>query len=263
MLVTATPSHKHWAGGRPMSSSPPDGGSGVPSGEGGREHDRDRRGKAEEAEKARSRTNPPSSSTRLQASKKSLINAAPLPLLVFDTATLLVLGEFDEQFAFQGGVAEWISRAKFKSRGKDVDFKSDVHDIAACPTTSGGLCSDQAVQHVDEREWGARFVGTCPEDRFQLGGSTAEQRAPDVTSPSEDRNISGVPEGGFTEQVFLRQGTDEDEFVRREAFPNSATSEEVTLDQWNRLPLAKLEVLLQADADLFFLRLLLLPPPSG
>lgn len=265
LLVTAIPSRRatqsQCAGGSPV-SSPLDGGSGLPWVEGKREHGRDRRGKAQEAEKARPTSGPSSRLAQWQLPAKRLSNAAPLPLLVFDTETFVALGELDEQFAFQGGVAEWINRATFSSRDNSGGTKTDMLGTKR-RTKSDASRSDQTVRHVDKREWGTKYVGSCPEARLQPGGSSIEQSVPIARSPSVDRHINDVPEGGVNEQLFFRQGAGADELFPREDSSNLATSGEVIIDQWNRLPLAKLDALLQADVDLFFLRLLLLPPPSG
>lgn len=205
-----------------------------------------------------------------------LSDVAPLPLLVFDAETLLALGEFDERFAFQGGIAEWISRAESCSGDGDQGGSTSAGACCRgasssrrrrrcgsfdnnCPAAGSGdprgspPCSDGIVRHVHAREWGGRFVGSWPGDDVgarRSRGSTGERGA-----PPEDTRCPGVDcpeEGGLNGGA----GTAEE---RPRSIGESPASEGVTIDPWNRLSPARLESLVQADADLFFLPLLLEP----
>lgn len=227
-------------------ASPPEyvGGVGNPSmkGEGQDGHE-----EAETTAQARSTTGrPPPLPRQRQAPAARLSNVVPLPLLVFDTQTFLALGELDERFAFQGGIAEWISRAKFARSddavGIDVDVAGCCCDASpyrhcrsprrkrAAVDRGIGTVSEGLVPHVHDSSWGDRFVRPWPESDIQ-------SRCPN----------DGVRSSRIGEQVFRSQG--------------ARTSEDIIIDQWTRLPPAKLEALVQADADLFFLPLMMLLTP--
>lgn len=189
-----------------------------------------------------------------------LSNAAPLPLLVFDTETFFAMGELDERFAFQGGIAEWISRAKFDGyRRPETMCAATGHGTS---TGSPGL--DSTVQHFHESEWGRRFVRSWPDDRgstdddFQSTASRAEQRMPGARCPRLDRHGhgDGPQPDGIWERECLRESGDSASSKSRD-FGDQGTSTEITIDQWNQVRPEKLEALVQLDADLFFLPQLL------
>lgn len=191
----------------------------------------DGHGKKKELEgTGRARLEAPSTVERHMPGKR-LSQAASLPLLVFDVETFRALGELDERFSFQGGIAEWISRAELRIMGLGKENAAiggiccDQHSprrrkppgrmrAASCRATCTGSCFDGAVQHVHEREWGRRFLRSWPGE----GASTAD---------------------------------------------DSQASEDVTIDQFTRLSPASLEALIQADADLFFLPFLLSSASPG
>lgn len=215
----------------------------------------------------------PPTAKRRQAPAARLSNAAPFPLLVFDTQTFLALGELDERFAFQGGIADWISRAKLKRSNHGVGIDPDVagrccdaspyrhrttprkrRAAADRRTVTLSRCSDGSVPHVHDSSWSKNFVRPWPDSDFRL-------RCP--TSEEDDRPDGGVRNSEIREQAFRSQA-DDDRFGERQGVSNARTSEDIILDQWTRLSLAKLEGMVQADADLFFLPLLmLLSPRSG
>lgn len=204
----------------------------------GQEQDRN----PEEMGQARLKPHAPTPpSAERQGSATRLSKAAPLPLLVFDTETLVTLGELDERYSFQGGIAEWISRAELGTVGQGDETtvggvccnqlfsrcqgspkKRRAGSNRASSTGSPGSPFDGAVQHVHEPEWGRRFARTWPED----GASVAD--------------------------CHHSTGARDDQ-----------ASEEVIVDQWDRLSPASLEALVQADADLFFLPFLLSSPSPG
>ena len=275
LLITVVPSHVPTDGGggvRPSHQSQRDKGAssrGEEEGEG-----RDRQEGAEDPQ-------PPRAIIR---------DAAPFPLLVFDTEALSALGELDERFAFQGGVAEWISRARLGSIDQGGIVSAEM-DGSCCFDAStrrhrgspggvgsemdrdnptGRACSDgtTVVKHVHAGEWGGRFVGLWPDESVRPSrGSSAETEKPDARGPGVDWIFSDDGQRGGVEKRVFEPGeaADRDEIghPRNLGDPRTA-SEEVTVDQWTRLPGAELEALVQADADLFFLPLLLLlEHPSG
>lgn len=232
-----------------------------------------------------------------------LSSAAPLPLLVFDIETFLALGFLDEGFAFQGGVAEWISRSNsssdwhgnvggttFSCSPASHRWRGSIRGSRA--TTDGGSSSGVSsatggVRHVHEREWGRRFLSPWPPiherdtgqpendviraEKSNLHGknddatdrrySTAKPSTPDMRHSSVGR-VDGVPRNRVDEQASLRR--DGIEGFDRSRSSSKVTDREVKLDEWSRLSVESLEKLVQADADLFFLPLLLLlgSPPG-
>ncbi|CAM9672059.1 unnamed protein product [Ectocarpus sp. 6 AP-2014] len=215
-----------------------------------------------------------------------LSDVAPLPLLVFDTETFLALGELDERFAFQGGVAEWINRAKLGSihggtrknalsddYGGQASCRRHHRSSARTHATKGGggstgcSSSDGAVQHVHDYDWGIQYVVSWPEDDMgfdeaKQSRGTSDQFLKDAGHARGDPLRNGVQRVGVQKNTLQRQGGGEDEFRRRDGLEDPHASGEVVIDQWHGLPPAKLEDLVQADADLFFLPLLLLEPSS-
>lgn len=248
-------------------------------GEEGEAERQDRHKGTEGARQARSEAGPPRGAR--------ISDVAPIPLLVFDTETFWALGELDERFAFQGGVAEWISRARLG----DVDGGGAVSLDASCrcdasprrrrrspgrqrsetgrdfptgPACSGGTTT--AVHHVHAREWGKRFVGTWAADgvrpstaSFSEETGKLDERRPGVGWPASDDGQRGEV-GKRVVETSEVAGVDEAGQPRN---LGDRTSEGATVDQWTRLPPEKLEALVQADADLFFLPLLLLQNHSG
>lgn len=196
----------------------------------------------------------------------TLCNAAPIPLLVFDTETFLAMGELDERFTFQGGIAEWISRVEFDG----CRAPGTMRAVAGHGTSTGSSCSDFAVQHFYEREWGRRFVRSWPDDHestedvVQSRGPAARQRMPDARSSRLDwRGGDGPPWDESGERERLRGGGDRDTSNQSTGLGDLDTSKVVTIDKWNQLRPEELEVLVQRDADLFFLPLLLSRQSSG
>ncbi|CAM9226878.1 unnamed protein product, partial [Pylaiella littoralis] len=185
---------------------------------------------------------------------------APLPLLVFDTETFFAMGELDERFAFQGGIAEWISRAKFDG----CRTPGTMRAATGHGTTTGSSCPDSVVQHLHEREWGRRFVRSWPDERestdevVQSRGPSAEQPVPDARYHRLDRcGGDGSPQEKVGGGARSREGGDRDASGRSRGSGDPGTSKGITVDQWNQLCPEKLEALVQRDADLFFLPLLL------
>lgn len=220
-----------------------------------------------------------------------LSNVAPLPLLVFDTETFLALGELDERFAFQGGVAEWISRAKLDGRNQR-STNIGIDDGYCCPapfsrcdgspeiesaardheTVQGPSCSADPVQHVHEQEWSRQFVGLWSDDAASTdetvdsGDATANHsNFPDNGSPRVDPLVNfGQQQDQAGERVLLGEGGDGHGYnYPKDQDEGQRTNEEAPFNERQRLPEAKLEALVQADADLFFLPLLLLQQSPG
>lgn len=221
-----------------------------------------------------------------------LSDLAPLPLLVFDSETFLALGELDERFAFHGGIAEWISRAEWDSGDQGRSIHKTIHGYC-CPASSrhcGGAqgsksaashrgtsarssCRPDRILHVHEQAWGRRYFGLWPGDAVacdavtcdavQSRTSTAEQSIPGTHSPSVDLHGGFRQQDQAGEQVFLRKGGDGDRSSQPRDSDGARKTKEVILDQRNRISPAILETLLQSDADLFFLPLLLLRQSSG
>lgn len=225
-----------------------------------------------------------------------LSEVAPLPLLVFNMETFLTLGELDEGFAFQGGIAEWVSRAN-KTWVKEVDNtyrtvecprfshrnrRSPVRQLHRTyngkpyepPNTTGGV-----VQHVHTNEWGKRYlrfwrncyVSDNGRQSRICGAPTALSSARGVNSyqntnprdsllgsagaPATTARLSpvlngeGAPRGGAREQGSVRQGR------REELGQQNHDAEQTWKQKWGRVPPDDLELLAQADVDLFLLPL--------
>lgn len=146
-----------------------------------------------------------------------LADIARFPLLVFDTATFFALGELDEGFAFQGGIAEWISRAKpwhgyeGSGVGSDARSSSDTaeadntlyqhrrrhrsirrmcstnEDIEASPEFLSGDDTNTVVQHLTGPEWGAHLVHAwqdLKDGKREDSGSIEESSASSESSES-------------------------------------------------------------------------------
>lgn len=245
--------------------------------EGKGEYYRHGREESETAGRTRPATGrPPPTPAQGQAPTERLSTAVSFPLLVFDTQTFLALGELDERFAFQGGIADWISRANMASSDQGVGINADVAGCScdASPyrhcrsprraSTSRGTetvssCSYGAVMHVHERGWGKRFVRQWPECDVQPTCPTSEEPVPGGSSPNLNRHRDEVRSSRDVERALRLQGADGNGFYRRRDFEDSRTREDIIIDQRTIMPLAELEVLVQADADLFFLPLLLSP----
>ncbi|CAN0301288.1 unnamed protein product [Ectocarpus sp. 12 AP-2014] len=209
---------------------------------------------------------------------KSLSEMAPIPLLVFDTETFLALGELDERFSFQGGIAEWINRAKFGRGNHDCSCgrsswrrTGSPKETLAKPSrrTSTELpCSGINVCNVHEQEWGRHFMSSWSEpgersvDGVHAREFTAEQQVGDELHPSVHPASRGVDHSEAGNQTVVSNCISGDGIQQPTNVADRHACDEVSLDQRNSLHWAKLEALIQADADLFFLRLLLLEQPS-
>lgn len=259
------------------------------------------------------RTSPPAAAPR-RLGAATLSDIAPLPLLVFDVETFHALGELDEAFAFQGGVAEWISRA---GSPRDDGHGGDADDSARCtprrrmerrpraPPTDDGSASwgspstvGGVVLHSHEVEWGERFLGSWPASHHapppEVGQSTAKTAKSGRSSSSivdgtirptgpaatpslmgaSDPNVNrargddpsslgGTVEGGTSGQGC---GCGSGGCGEQSCVSDQPTGETTTIayNKWSRLPLGEeLEALVQADADLFFLPMLLAESPPG
>lgn len=224
-----------------------------------------------------------------------LSEMAPLPLVVFDVDTFSVLGELDEGFLFQGGIADWVRRAQ-RWEGGAKDGASRMHKCSLsmsrprrCPQfqedryTECNISTDGIVLHVHEPEWGNRYVHPWPiwrgNDKRGVSRGKGEagdgarnayailsetmQGAPSAgyenpTSPKDWERLngnSGDPEGA-------RGWRGDSSRVGQDTFTRIA-EDDMNIDQWSRLPPAELEKLVQADADLFFLPWLLASPSKG
>ncbi|CAN0268479.1 unnamed protein product, partial [Ectocarpus fasciculatus] len=214
-----------------------------------------------------------------QPVSKSLSDMAPIPLLVFDTETFLALGELDERFAFQGGIAEWINRAKFGSSNPDcscghsswrrTESPKETFAKANRRISTGLPCSGINVRNAHEQEWGRRFISSWPKpgersvDGVHASGYMAEQQVGDELYARVHPLSRGVDHSDVGSQAVSPNDMSTDGIPQPTAFFDRRASDEVSLDERNRLHWAKLEALIQADADLFFLRLLLLEQRSG
>ncbi|CAM9672191.1 unnamed protein product, partial [Ectocarpus sp. 6 AP-2014] len=212
---------------------------------------------------------------------KSLSDMAPIPLLVFDTETFLALGELDERFSFQGGIAEWINRAKFGSSNLDcrcgrsswrrTESPKETLAKASRRTSTGLPYSCINVRNVHAQEWGRQFISSWSEpgersvDGVHAREFMAEQQVGDELLPSVHPPSRGVDQSEAGNQTVSSNCISGDGIQQPTDFADRHASYEVSLDQRNRLHWAKLEALIQADADLFFLPLLLLeqPPDSA
>ena len=230
---------------------------------------------------------------------KTLSDIAPLPLLVFDTETFHALGELDEAFAFQGGVAEWINRAgPPEGEGDGADnmrctagrIERRLRAAADDGASPGSPSIVGVVHHSHEIEWGKRFLRpwpvthhvATPEDGESIArtassgrrndfdrnirpvDSTASPSFLDACDPRDHRTGDDPPpdeavEGGTPGQ---RCGCDSDGCGEQSGVSDQPTGQANTY-KWSRLPLEELEALAQADADLFFLPMLLAESHPG
>lgn len=254
-------------------------------------------GSAGNESRGKTQSRPQSSSVPTQTAL-SLSDIAPLPLLVFDSETFSALGELNEGFFFQGGVAEWISRARpWGRRGDMSEIESScswswhrrlnlsVRPIGANgePLTLHGRDGD--VCHMHKREWARQLVRArtaTREEREQLrvdvglvgeldtktyfddaGGrdSNAEPRISGTHNANSSGGQNGKRKKGVvhTEVLNERPGRQSNRRSASWELPEGGAA----MDQWSRLPAAKLQALVQADADLFFLPLLLLQLSTG
>lgn len=286
LLVTASPSPR----------LPARGGDGKPT-------DATATGSADTKSRRNSTQSMPQSSSVpiTQTAHIRLSDIAPLPLLVFDTKTFSVLGGLEEGFFFQGGVADWISRARpWRRRGDTLGVESSTH--SCCRSRKQNIfvqskCahgepptlhrSDGGVRRVHEQEWARRFVRAWTatrEEREQFrddvglvgeldtrtrlddadgGDSNAEPRMSSTQKTSiigEGQNVKGT-EGMVDTEVLNQQYPGRQS--NRRSVPWGLLEGKAAMDQWNRLPAVRLQALVQADADLFFLPLLLLKPSAG
>lgn len=209
---------------------------------------------------------------------KSLSDMAPIPLLVFDTETFLALGELDERFAFQGGIAEWINRATFGSGNhscscghsswRRTESPKEMFATANRKASTGLPCYGIGVRNVHEHEWGRRFLQSWPNrgessvNGVHARGFIAKRQAGDELHPGVHLS-RGVSQSDDGKQTALPNGISRDEIQQPNDLADQHASDEGIIDQRNRLHSAKLEAMIQADADFFFLRLLLLEQPSG
>lgn len=69
------------------------------------------------------------------ASTSRLRDIAPMPFIVFDTHTFFALGELDERFLFEGGVAEWLTRARLWHTPSSKNNNAG-NMCASCPSIS-------------------------------------------------------------------------------------------------------------------------------
>lgn len=218
-----------------------------------------------------------------------LSHMAPLPLLVFDTETFLALGELDERFAFQGGIAEWLSRAKLESSNQLFCDRNPDGDPCCCDASSRAghgpqsrdhtnvefagstalLHSDRIVRHLHEREWSQRFVGAWPnegafsEEASRPRGSSVEKDAPRTYVDEMDELRDSRAEEGLQGQASYHPRSRVHEASPWNDDEDPKESEVVAMDHRSQLPTEELEALVQADADLFFLPLVLREPTSG
>lgn len=216
-----------------------------------------------------------------QASTMRLSMAVPFPLLVFDTQTFLALGELDERFAFQGGIADWISRANWASSDHGAGISAGVggcccccdaspyrhrrsprreRAAADCRTEIFSTCSDGEVLHVHERDWGKRFFTPWPDGDSQPRCPTTIESVPDGRPPGLNVNNDELTNNNLVEQALRLLGVDLDGIDGPLDSGHAPTSDGIFIDQRTTLPLEELEVLIQADADLFYLPLLLSQP---
>lgn len=228
----------------------------------------------------------------------SLSDAAPLPLLVFDSETFSALGELNEGFFFQGGVAEWISRARpWGGRGDMSEIESSCswsrhrrlnlsgRPIGANDEPSTLHSNDGGVCHMHKRECVRQFIRArtaTREEREQLRvdvglageldtktyfddtrgrDSNAEPRISGTHNASTIDSQNGKKKKGVVHTEVLNEPPGRQS--NRRSVSWELPDGEAAMDQWSRLPAAKLQALVQADADLFFLPLLLLQLSTG
>lgn len=234
-------------------------------------------GVAQETETAEwipSRSSPPLAPPR-EAPATRISDTARIPLLVFDTETFLALGDLDERFSFQGGVAEWISRAQpssasdcsYNNAGRHPGALNTVRPATEYGSATASPCTGLAVKHVHERKWGRLFVRTWPgysagTASRRTAGSTEEHRMGEAQHRSADTLEDGVQRDKPLEQI-LRQGKGGDGFRQLEYSRDPPAPDEVVIDKRNQISPEALEALVQADSDLFFLPLLLEAPSPG
>lgn len=285
LLITVLPSHVAAVGERERVSHRSRGDRARPSGEGHGNGQGNHEGGAEEKERAHLEPG--------TLRGRGLSDAAPLPLLVFDSETFSALGELDERFAFQGGVAEWISRARLGGIDESGSISAGIRGACCSCDDSPGRCrrstertrpevgpdappgpprcSDgtTAVPHIHAHGWGRRFVGLWSDESVRPPeGSSVETGKPDARRPGV-RWLNGDDDDDDRKREIGKRafGAGEAAGGGEVAHPSNSgdrrADEGFMVDQWTRLPPARLEALVQADADLFFLPLLLSQHPSG
>lgn len=228
---------------------------------------------------------PPLSTLRQQQGTLSLSDVAPIPLLLFDVETFFILGELDEGFTFQGGVAEWMTRAHPRSGGENIadatvpPCSRQRHLIEDRDDPPRLLGARRIVRHVHEREWDNWFLRSKPPNHngnsHVSAGSVATAHVRPAV-PTYDANISAEP-GTFPPgdssvnqgagRVW-RGGTEKIESQRQHNTESSTQpnddnkmlEQETKIDRWSSLPSGRLHALVQADVDLFYLPLLLSLP---
>lgn len=237
----------------------------------------------ETAEWVPSRSVPPFASPR-EATATRISDTARIPLLVFDTETFVTLGDLDERFSFQGGVAEWISRAQpinasdcscnnagryRRCSQQNLGAPNGVRPSTERGGATASPCTGLAVKHVHERKWGRLFVRTWPgysaaADDYTW--HTADSAAEHLMAEAQHRSAGPLGEGGQADKPLeqtLRQGKVGDGFCQQEYSRDPPAPDEVIIDKRNQISPETLEALVQADSDLFFLPLLLEVPSPG
>lgn len=229
---------------------------------------------------------PPPPSQKRPAMRLSQM--ASLPLLVFDVETYIALGDLDERFAFQGGIAEWMSRAKVSNSSEIISDKCARDDgcpCRACDRRRPGVgdaarraiegtrlsFSGSQARHVHEYGWGKRFVRSWSDtggregDDAQPRGSTStvKDAGPHKYCPRVDRIRDDEQRSASQERLCQKEGIETGGSCQIEDDGNRNWDEEVVLDQTTRLSKEKVEALVQADADMFFLPLLLQQSAPG
>lgn len=207
----------------------------------------DRRSLGEESE----RGIPPPSSLDLKWPPSRVSKLSPLPLLVFDVQTFWALGELDEQFMFQGGIADWIDRTSpWNTESEESDTVGGVWDNIAkhryqcccqrqamsqemadeSPVRSAS-CRVRGARHIEVKEWGHQYI----------------------------RHWNGETQHGVIDQTGGAE-KDAEYLGRRARYSPTVHGENEKSDPWTAIPPGgSLENLVKADVDLYFLRWLLLP----
>lgn len=229
---------------------------------------------------------PPPPSPSKKPPTVRLSQMAFMPLLVFDQETFFNLGKLDERFAFQGGIAEWISRAKMSDHSQIINQTSTSAGDRLClacgqrrlESEKGAVkvveglrppFSDSPVTHVHECGWSKRFIRSWSDKNVRGGsniwprGSTRKKGDPHEHYPHVSRMHNSGDRSELGENACQREGIGQGGSCRTKEAGDHGWDGKVVLDHKTRLRPDTLEALVQADADMFFLPLLLQQPASG
>ncbi|CAM9370803.1 unnamed protein product, partial [Choristocarpus tenellus] len=155
---------------------------------------------------------------------------APLPLLVFDKDTFATLGDIDEGFLLQGGIADWMSRAHHISGRVKCATKGDSNDSRMGESARWREGKDAALDSIHWHSW-------VWEEQFISAYQPVEKW--------EDVVQNGNRREGLGDASFFLQDNARGEEERSSV-----------VDALTTVQPRELSMLAQMDIDLYFLQLL-------